>query len=114
MNVAEPVLWSLLFGAAAGDADSRIAVDKLETHVLARHSDGYFYIGKFLAVDYALPRDEAYLVLQAPLYVQRPGTTQSIPMEPGYDRLVLPLGELADIWIFRKEPRARRDGPEAG
>ncbi len=103
-NVAEPVVWSVLFGTAAGEPESTTEPAKLETRVLARHVDGFFYNGKFLAIDYARPRDEAFLALQRPIYIQRPGAAASEPMPRFYDRVILPLGELADVWIVREEP----------
>jgi hypothetical protein len=110
IHVMEPVIWSVLFGTAAGIPDQPKDSENLETHVLVRHVDGHFYRGKFLAVDYQLPRDNAYLALQPPLYVRRPCATTSAKMEPGYDRLVLPLSEIADFWVFQTErlsPRFR-------
>lgn len=104
VNVAEPVLWSVLFGNAAGAPETMTKPEDLTTTVLARHSDGHFYIGKFLAVDYTLGREDAHIALQRPLRVQRPGAFKSEAMPPHFARLVLPLAELADLWIAREEP----------
>ncbi len=104
VNVAEPVLWSVLFGDAAGEPETTTKPEDLTTMVLARHADGHFYIGKFLAVDYTLGREDAHIALQRPLRVRYPGASKSEEMPPHFARLVLPLAELSDLWIAREEP----------
>lgn len=101
-NTVEPVIWSVLFGRAAGTPTG--LSPRHEVQVVARHANGAMYMGKFLAVDHTIPRDEGHLALQAPLFVNRGGGDQATSAVPtGLDRLVLPLAEVEELWIGRHE-----------
>lgn len=66
--------------------------------VVARTHDGTLYQGTFCAVDSGRDVEHPVLALGAPIVFQRSGEPRAA-MPPAWDRLAVPLSDIAEMWL---------------
>jgi hypothetical protein len=97
---------SVLLGLARRDKTHARPQPGSQPMVVARTHDGTLYQGTFCAIDSTADVEHPVLALGAPIVFQRPGQPRAA-MPSAWDRLAVPLGDVAEMWLSSRPSAAQ-------